>query len=80
MSSISISEYQEWAQHPVTKAFLVQLAEREQETLTAWANEAYTGQRLDQGALMNAKALGGLAVVQGLIEQITSLAQLGVRL
>lgn len=56
--------------HPVTQEFLKKLKESRQETLESWAREAYIGDSADQSALMNAKALGGVNVLDQVIETI----------
>jgi diketogulonate reductase-like aldo/keto reductase len=41
------------------------------DTAEAWANEDYVGESIEQGSLMNAKALGGVAMAKQIINYIT---------
>jgi hypothetical protein len=41
------------------------------DTQAAWANEVYVGGSIEQGALMNAKALGGIEQINDTLEYIT---------
>jgi len=50
--------------------FLQRLKDSRLETLQAWSREAYVGDSIEQGAVMNAKALGGIAVLDNLVETI----------
>jgi hypothetical protein len=61
---------QEWANHPVTVAFLVTLKESRQETLDNWAKSQYVGDSAHQGMMCNAKALGGIDVLDQVIERL----------
>ena len=40
------------------------------ETQEAWANEMFIGESLEQGALQNAKALGGIAMLKRVVEYV----------
>lgn len=64
------ADRQEWAAHPVTQAFLKTLRESRQETLESWAKEAYIGETAEQSGHRNAKALGGVNVLDQVIELI----------
>lgn len=61
---------QEWLSHPVTQEFLQLLRESRKETLEIWATEGYIGDTAEQSAMRNAKALGGVQVLQDIIEKI----------
>lgn len=63
----------EWVQHPVTQEFLGHLRGTLEETMIDWTREAFTGSSLEQGALQNAKALGGAAVLSDIIDHITAM-------
>lgn len=64
------ADFQEWAAHPVTQRFLQTLRESRQETLESWAREAYIGETAEQSGHRNAKALGGIDVLDQIIERI----------
>lgn len=78
MRKITAEDWQEWAEHPVTQAFLTQLQESKATTLEYWAEEAFIGASIEQGAVMNATALGGVRVLTNLIEQIQEAQKAGV--
>lgn len=63
----------DWAHHPVTEEFLQELQGSKQETMEAWAAEGYTAQTAEETAIMNATALGGIRVLDQLIEQLTAI-------
>lgn len=62
-----VQDKKEWAQHPITKAFLQNLKGSREETKEAWACEVFA-----EGALQNATALGGMRVLTELISLIES--------
>lgn len=57
----------------MTQEFLKQLLESRQETLELWAREGYIGDSAEQSSLANAKALGGISVLDQVIEKITEM-------
>jgi hypothetical protein len=61
----------EWAHHPVTKEFLQELCDSKQETMEAWAMEKFTAATAEQTSVVNATAIGGVRVLDQLIEQIS---------
>ena len=63
-------ELEEWALHPVTQAKLAEWEESRLETLEAWAREVFVGSTLEQGALQNATAIGGVRVLTELIDSV----------
>lgn len=71
MATLTQADRQEWTQHPVTQEFLKKLEQSRQETLETWAREGYISDSAERSALMNAKALGGI----GLLDQIIDLIQ-----
>lgn len=60
----------EWAQHPVTQFLLSRLKSAKQETMEAWAQEKFVGETIEKTYGENAKALGGLAVLDQVIDLI----------
>lgn len=58
-----LQRYQQWRRNPETEAFFKILIDAKQEALETWAAGGYTGQNIEDMALRNAKALGGLAVI-----------------
>lgn len=70
MPAIQPADRQEWHSHPVTKEFLALLRESRKETLETWSREGYIGDSAEQSAQRNAKALGGVQVLQQVIDQI----------
>lgn len=62
-------------QHPVTQHFLRLLKESRQETLENWSRELYVGNSAEQSALCNAKALGGVAVLDQVIQVIEDMKE-----
>lgn len=63
----------EWAYHPVTEEFLQQLVASKQDTMEAWAAEKFTAGTTEATAVVNATALGGVRVLDQLIEQLQGL-------
>ena len=61
----------EWVNNPQTQELLVWLRQVVKDTQAAWANEVYVGGSIEQGALMNAKALGGIEQINDTLEYIT---------
>lgn len=64
------SELQEWAGQLATESLLQRLRESKQETLEMWGREAFVGESSHETSVKNAKALGGLQVLEDLIELI----------
>ncbi len=60
-------EVREWRQLDATKAFLSDMESRVEEGKAAWASQAYVQDSMEKGALANAKALGGMEILQTLI-------------
>lgn len=60
----------EWAHHPVTLEHLQEIKESRQETLEAWAKEKFTAATSEQTVAANATALGGIRVLDQMIEHI----------
>jgi len=61
-------EIREWKQHPATQAFLRDLKDREAEGKATWAAQQYQKETLEASALANATALGGMQLLQSLID------------
>ena len=68
VAELTEAEVQEWRAYPATKAFLVDLRSRVREGQQDWAAEAYQRETATQTAVANAKALGGIQVLQALIQ------------
>lgn len=69
--AITEQDRAEWRGHPVTKELLSQLQASKQEVMEAWAGEGFVAQSIEQSAVQNAAALGGVRVLDDLIEQLT---------
>lgn len=65
---VNDDEIREWRHLDATKAFLADLRERVSEGKDSWASQLYQKDSLEATALANAKALGGMQVLQTLIE------------
>lgn len=63
----------EWARSPGTQMLLQQLRTSRMDAMEAWAGEAFVGQSAEQGQIQNATAIGGIRVLNDLIEQIVEL-------
>lgn len=61
-------EVREWRQHPCTLAFLFDLRTRQVEGMQTWARRGLQRDTAQEGALANAEALGGMQVLQTLID------------
>lgn len=70
--TMTVKDWEEWYQHPVTQAHLQNLRESRQETMEAWADEAYVGETGERTLQSNAKALGGLQLLSHVIQSIES--------
>lgn len=68
-------EQQEWATSPVAEKFLSELRESRQETMEHWASEQYTGDSAEKTLQVNAKALGGISVLNQVIEKIEGMRE-----
>lgn len=67
-SRLTPEEIQEWKTHPATKAFLLDLRRRQLEGMAEWAQRVHTRDTMAEGAVANAEALGGMRLLQALIE------------
>ena len=61
--TITPQERAEWARHPVTKEFLAGLEQSRLDALETWAQEGYVKETGELTLQANAKALGGIAVL-----------------
>jgi len=59
-------EFDEWRQHPTTERFFNYLKLVEESAKEDWATEQFVGSSLEEMALKNAKALGGVSVLRQL--------------
>ena len=62
------AEMIEWKQHPFTERYFNFIRLCISSCKEDWAREEFTGNSLDQWALSNAKALGGLQVLRSLLK------------
>ena len=61
-------EFRDWRQHPFTQRFFQFLSLRREQNKEDWAKGMHEGENLQDWALKNAKALGGVAVIDALID------------
>jgi len=54
----------------VTQELIEFLQGSVQETMEAWADELFTGESMEQGALVNAKSLGGVDAFKKLLAHL----------
>ena len=73
--TLTQADRKQWAHSPVTEEFLTGLQESKQEAMEAWAKEAFIGSDMAATAQMNATAIGGIRVLDQLIEVITEYRQ-----
>lgn len=60
------NEFDEWKTHPITERFFNFLLLLENSAKEDWAHEEFVGASLEEMALKNAKALGGVKVLREL--------------
>ena len=70
-SQTQLLEWQEWQQHPQTQILLKRLQQVKQETMEAWSREAFIGSTGEESLAQNATALGGMRVLNQVIEMVT---------
>ena len=70
---ITAQDRKNWVHHSVTQELLVHLREAKQETMGTWAVEGYVGKTGEETLLQNATALGGMRVLDQVIEIILAL-------
>ncbi len=61
-------EFKEWRQHPFTQRFFQFLFLRREKNKEDWAKETFVGVDLQSWAIQNATALGGVRVLDQLLE------------
>lgn len=76
MATITAVDRQAWISSPVGEEFFRNLVESRQETLECWAREGYIGDSAERSALMNAKALGGVGMLEQLISQLQAMKEM----
>ena len=69
-SRLTPEEIAEWRQHPATQAFLLDLYRRKLEGMGEWAKRQYQREVAAETAEANARALGGMELMQSLIEYL----------
>lgn len=62
------AEWADWKQQAQTKEFFFYLRMKRQEIMEAWASGRFTRDNIETTALLNADAMGRLAVVDALLE------------
>ena len=70
---ITDTDRREWFHHPVTQEFIGHLAESRQVTMENWSRAAYTGDSGEVTLQANAKALGGIACLTNLLDNLMNL-------
>lgn len=70
LMALTQADRSQWAHNPVTEEFLTSLKASKQEAMEAWAKEAFIGSDMAATAQMNATAIGGIRVLDQLIEVI----------
>jgi len=68
--AVKPEEIAEWRHHPATQAFLWDLRARVQEGKDTWASQGLQRETAIETAMVNARALGGVQVLQTLISFI----------
>ena len=76
VATLTQADRKQWAHNPVTEEFMQGLKEARQEAMEAWAKEAFVGDDAASSAQMNAAALGGIRVLDQVIEDITEFRQI----
>ena len=73
MSDIRITpqDILEWKQHPLTKALLEDLKESREEVKEGFVKEKYIGKDAVETSVATATAIGGVRVLDELIEQLS---------
>jgi len=65
--AVKPEQVREWRQLDATKAFLADLENRVEEGKDTWARQGYLQETVEGTAIANAKALGGMEILQTLI-------------
>lgn len=65
---MTTEEIQEWKSYPATKALLNELKSRVREGQEDWVAKAFQRPTIEETALANATALGGMEVLKALID------------
>lgn len=77
--TVSPQEKQEWATSPAGREFVQSLRAARQEAMEAWAAEAFTANTAEETLQKNAAALGGIRVIDQILEDFSELAQGGAK-
>lgn len=72
---VTVADRKQWAHSVVTEEFLFDLKRSKQEAMEAWAREAFVGVDLPATGQANATALGGVRVLDQLIDMIEEYRQ-----
>ncbi len=71
--AIVLKDRQEWLQNPVTIELLEVLGNTRQENMEDWAKEQFIGQNAEETLAANYTAIGGIRVLDQIIEHISGL-------
>lgn len=65
---ITLEEWKEWKQHPVTSEFFKAMSNRVEDIKTQWANGHFTAESVEGTKQLNANALGKVDILLDLME------------
>lgn len=71
----SPQEKQDWATSRAAKVFEEDLRTARQEAMEAWANDVYTAGTAEASMQKNAFALGGVRIIDQILEKLDTLAR-----
>ena len=72
---ITAEDEKDWSSHPVTKKFLLHLRNSRQETMEIWATKGFVGSDAPSTLAANSHALGGIAVLDQVIDHIEAMKE-----
>ena len=75
--AITDQDRKDWTQHPVTKDFLNQLYQTREEAKEAWAREQYKGKSPKASTEANARALGGVRMLDQITFELERYGRIG---
>lgn len=75
--AVTDRDRKEWANSPAGQEFIAMLNQSRLDTLETWAHEGYTQETADGTLQANAKALGGIAVLDQTLDLMASWQQIG---
>lgn len=68
VKEVTKEEVGQWRDHPVTRALLADMVSRQTEAAQIWANKGYQRETAEATAMANSEALGGMQVLQSMVE------------